>query len=63
MDVRTHWKKIYTTKALDHVSCYRPHLETSLALIKRSAVGPSSSVIDVGEPNTCSIQPWGASLL
>jgi hypothetical protein len=48
MDVRTHWEKIYTTKAPDQVSWYRPHLETSLALIKRSAVGPSSSIIDVG---------------
>jgi 2-polyprenyl-3-methyl-5-hydroxy-6-metoxy-1,4-benzoquinol methylase len=48
MDVRTHWENIYTTKAPDQVSWYRPHLETSLALIKRSAVDPSSSIIDVG---------------
>ena len=48
MDVRMHWEKIYTTKAPDQVSWYRLHLETSLALIKRSAVGPSSSIIDVG---------------
>jgi 2-polyprenyl-3-methyl-5-hydroxy-6-metoxy-1,4-benzoquinol methylase len=48
MDARTHWEKIYTTKAPDQVSWYRPHLETSLAFIKRSALGPSSSIIDVG---------------
>jgi SAM-dependent methyltransferase len=48
MDARTHWERIYTTKAPDQVSWYRPHLETSLALIKRSALGPSSSIIDVG---------------
>jgi len=48
MDARTHWEKIYTTKAPDQVSWYRPHLETSLALIKRSVLGPSASIIDVG---------------
>jgi 2-polyprenyl-3-methyl-5-hydroxy-6-metoxy-1,4-benzoquinol methylase len=48
MDVRTHWEKIYTTKASDQVSWYRPHLETSLALIKRSASDRGASIIDVG---------------
>jgi len=48
MDVRTHWEKIYSTKAPDQVSWYRPHLETSLALIKRAAGGRTASIIDVG---------------
>jgi 2-polyprenyl-3-methyl-5-hydroxy-6-metoxy-1,4-benzoquinol methylase len=48
MDARTHWEKIYTTKAPDQVSWYRPHLETSLALIKRAAKDRSASIIDVG---------------
>jgi 2-polyprenyl-3-methyl-5-hydroxy-6-metoxy-1,4-benzoquinol methylase len=48
MDVRTHWEKIYTEKAVDAVSWYRPHLETSLALIERMAAGCSPSIIDVG---------------
>ena len=48
MNVRTHWEKIYTTKLSDQVSWYRPPLETSLTLIKRSAVGLSASIIDVG---------------
>ncbi len=48
IDVRTHWEKIYTTKASDQVRWYRPHLETSLALIKRSASDRTASVIDVG---------------
>ena len=48
MDARTHWEKIYTTKAPDQVSWYRPHLETSLALIKRSVSDHSASIIDVG---------------
>jgi SAM-dependent methyltransferase len=48
MDTRTHWEKIYSTKAPDAVSWFRPHLETSLALIERVAPDPSASVIDVG---------------
>lgn len=48
MDTRTHWEKIYTTKATDQVSWYRPHLETSVALIERSVVDASASIIDVG---------------
>jgi 2-polyprenyl-3-methyl-5-hydroxy-6-metoxy-1,4-benzoquinol methylase len=48
MDAQTHWEKIYTEKAPDAVSWYRPHLETSLALIEKAAAGISASVIDVG---------------
>jgi len=48
MDARTHWEKIYTQKAPDQVSWYRPHLETSLALIEQTAAGRSASIIDVG---------------
>ena len=48
MDVKTHWEKVYTTKAGESVSWYRAHLETSLALIERAAVALSSSIIDIG---------------
>lgn len=48
MDVQTHWERIYTEKAPNAVSWYRPHLETSLELIERVAVDRSSSIIDVG---------------
>jgi 2-polyprenyl-3-methyl-5-hydroxy-6-metoxy-1,4-benzoquinol methylase len=48
MDVKTHWEKVYTTKAPESVSWYRAHLETSLALIERAAVARSSSIIDIG---------------
>jgi 2-polyprenyl-3-methyl-5-hydroxy-6-metoxy-1,4-benzoquinol methylase len=48
MDAKVHWEKIYTTKAPDQVSWYRPHLETSLALIKRAARDRMASIIDVG---------------
>jgi len=48
MDVKTHWEKVYKTKAPDAVSWYLPHLETSLALIERTGASLSSSIIDVG---------------
>ena len=48
MDAQIHGEKIYTEKAPDAVGWYRPHLETSLALIEQAAVGCSASVIDVG---------------
>src|SRR5437868_4218082 len=48
MDTKTHWEKVYSTKAADAVSWYCAHLETSLALIERAAVRHSASIIDVG---------------
>jgi SAM-dependent methyltransferase len=48
MNVRTHWEKIYRQKAPDAVSWYRPHLETSLEIIERTAPQRSASIIDVG---------------
>jgi SAM-dependent methyltransferase len=48
MDVQSHWERIYTQKAPNEVSWYRPHLETSLAFIEQAAAGHSASIIDVG---------------
>lgn len=48
MDAKTHRENVYTTKAPEAVSWYRPHLETSLALIERAAGPRSASIIDVG---------------
>ena len=48
MDAKTHWEKVYTTKAPDAVSWYRAHLETSLALIERAVDAHSASIIDGG---------------
>lgn len=48
MDVQTHWEKIYTEKAPDAVSWYRPHLETSLDLIEEVGAVRSISIINVG---------------
>ena len=48
MDARSHWENVYTTKAPDAVSWYRPHLETSLELIGKIAPLRATSIIDVG---------------
>src|SRR3974390_482643 len=48
MDSQTHWERIYKEKARDAVSWYRPHLETSLALIEKAVPSRSASIIDVG---------------
>src|ERR1700687_3123118 len=48
MNTRAYWEKIYRTRAPEAVSWYRPHLETSLALIERAAGGSWASIIDVG---------------
>jgi 2-polyprenyl-3-methyl-5-hydroxy-6-metoxy-1,4-benzoquinol methylase len=48
MNTKTHWEKVYGTKMPEAVSWYRPHLETSIALIKRAGAEPTSSIIDVG---------------
>lgn len=48
MDAKTHWEKVYQSKAPDAVSWYRAHLETSLALIERAAGAHSASIVDVG---------------
>lgn len=44
-----HWEVVYGAKAPDQLSWFRPHLETSLALIERATQGRrSESIIDVG---------------
>jgi 2-polyprenyl-3-methyl-5-hydroxy-6-metoxy-1,4-benzoquinol methylase len=48
MDAKTHWEKVYTTRAPETVSWYRAHLETSIALIERAAHSRSASIIDIG---------------
>jgi SAM-dependent methyltransferase len=48
MNTQIHWERIYSEKAPDAVSWYRPHLEKSLALIEQFAPGRSASIIDVG---------------
>lgn len=45
---REHWDHVYKTKAPDQVSWYRPHLETSLALIELAAGGLDAAILDAG---------------
>jgi SAM-dependent methyltransferase len=48
MDAQTHWERVYGAKAPAEVSWFRPHLETSLALIERLAPDHSAAILDVG---------------
>lgn len=48
MDSQAHWERIYAGKAPDAVSWYRPHLETSLGLIKQLSPKKTAAIIDVG---------------
>jgi len=48
MDAQTHWDKIYTEKAANAVSWFRPHLETSLDLIGTLAPDRHAAIIDIG---------------
>jgi SAM-dependent methyltransferase len=48
MSTQAHWEHVYGTKAPDQVSWFRPHLETSLAFIKRAKSNTDAQIIDVG---------------
>jgi ubiquinone/menaquinone biosynthesis C-methylase UbiE len=45
---KKHWETVYQTKAADAVSWYRPHLDTSLALIERAVPDRNAAIIDIG---------------
>ncbi|MHB1272632.1 MAG: class I SAM-dependent methyltransferase [Rhodanobacter sp.] len=45
---RQHWETVYRTKAVDAVSWYRPHLDTSLAMIERAVPARDACIIDIG---------------
>jgi SAM-dependent methyltransferase len=47
-DRRRHWEHAYSTRATEEVSWFRPHLDTSLALIERLELGPDAPIIDIG---------------
>ena len=48
MDRQAHWESVYRGKAATALSWYRPHLEVSLALIKRVAESRRAAVLDIG---------------
>jgi hypothetical protein len=52
LNTKTHWEKVYTTKAPESVSWYCAHLGTSLAVIERAGVAPSASIVDIGGEST-----------
>lgn len=48
MNPRDHWDRVYARKRIDEVSWFRPHLDTSWELIRRSAASPEARIVDVG---------------
>jgi SAM-dependent methyltransferase len=48
MDPRDHWQRVYDEKDAKEVSWYRPHLDTSLSLIRGTGVPRTARIIDVG---------------
>jgi 2-polyprenyl-3-methyl-5-hydroxy-6-metoxy-1,4-benzoquinol methylase len=48
MNTGKHWERVYRKTPAHEVSWYRPHLETSLALIEKAAPARAASIIDVG---------------
>lgn len=48
MSNRAHWNHVYQSKAPDAVSWYRPHLDTSLALLDDLALPTDAHIADVG---------------
>ncbi|EIL88769.1 class I SAM-dependent methyltransferase [Rhodanobacter sp. 115] len=45
---KQHWETVYQSKAADAVSWYRPHLDTSLALIEQALPDREAAIIDIG---------------
>lgn len=43
-----HWDSVYSQKATDRVSWYRPHLERSLTFIDAADLSKDAAIIDVG---------------
>lgn len=48
MGDKAHWEKIYTTKAPDQVSWYQVQPQESLDLIRRTGIGKTAQIIDIG---------------
>jgi len=45
---KSHWERLYSSKAPDAVSWYAPHLDESLAYIGRAGVAADAAIVDVG---------------
>lgn len=47
-DAAAHWESVYLSKPAQGVSWYRPHLETSLALLEKAGLRRTTRLIDIG---------------
>jgi SAM-dependent methyltransferase len=45
---KSHWEKVYGTRAIDSVSWYQPHAERSLKLIHELDIAKAACILDVG---------------
>ena len=48
MSTRQHWDDVYTTKAPEAVSWYRPHVEQSLSWVDDLSLPNSAHIVDIG---------------
>lgn len=48
LNARQHWDRVYSSKSPTQQSWFRPHLDTSLAFIRRAAPDLSTPILDVG---------------
>ncbi len=48
MSLKAHWEQAYASRPPEQLGWYRPHLETSLALIAAAGSGAGCALIDVG---------------
>lgn len=48
MNQRDHWERIYSTKPVERLGWFEPHLQTSLSWIKQSGLPADAPIIDVG---------------
>lgn len=48
MDSKTHWERLYETKAPTRVSWYQEHAQLSLQFIQRTGIKKTDPIIDVG---------------
>jgi SAM-dependent methyltransferase len=48
MNLKAHWEQAYVNRPPEQLGWYRPHLESSLALIAAAGLRPDQPLIDVG---------------
>lgn len=48
MNRKDHWEHVYSTRTIENLGWYEPHLQTSLDWIKELSSGADAPIIDVG---------------